>query len=107
MDWRVSKCEAGDGTGKSAQLLLDLKGCPLDINIMPQLRKIDVNDDQLKFLNDSQKSTFKHQQAFAEFVAFKFPDRDTLNIICHLEICNVECLHVNFEKFYSDAIKIY
>ncbi|XP_063908196.1 uncharacterized protein LOC135126234 [Zophobas morio] len=83
--WKVVECVAHDGLGDSSQRLLDDDGCPIDELLLPSPQMGPVQAISL----------MKHQEAFAKFAAFKFPDRDRLHLSCYLELCRGSCPNVD------------
>ena len=83
--WKVVECVAHDGLGDSSQRLLDDDGCPIDELLLPSPQMGPVQAISL----------MKHQEAFAKFAAFKFPDRDRLHLSCYLELCRGSCPNVS------------
>lgn len=82
--WKVIDCTAHDGLGESSQKLLDEDGCPVDEVLLPLP----------KFGSIKQMHLMRHQEAVAEFSAFKFPDRDRLHLSCGLQLCRGFCENV-------------
>ncbi|XP_076373124.1 cuticlin-4-like [Tachypleus tridentatus] len=75
---KVTNCIAHDGAKELQQALIDENGCSVDPSILPDLK--------VKF---NQKTGLK--MVYATFMAFKFPDRDSLHLECNVLICNDSC----------------
>ncbi|XP_022241273.1 uncharacterized protein LOC106459133 [Limulus polyphemus] len=75
---KVTNCIAHDGAKEVQQALIDDNGCSVDKSIIPDLEE--------KF---NQKTGIK--MVYATFMAFKFPDRDSLHLECNVLICNDSC----------------
>ncbi|XP_025835011.1 uncharacterized protein LOC108736924 [Agrilus planipennis] len=92
--WKVTECIAHDGLGESSQKLLDEFGCPVDVNVMPAP----------KLTASKPISMMRHQEAVANFAAFKFPDRDRLHLSCTLKLCKSSCRKVNCKRHFNSSV---
>ncbi|XP_057365003.1 uncharacterized protein LOC130685690 [Daphnia carinata] len=81
LDTRLTSCVAHDGSHESQQELLDADGCSLDTSILPNVQERIINRSG---------STIK--LLYANFQAFRFPDRDHLHLKCTVVVCKGKCL---------------
>lgn len=83
IDTRLTSCVAHDGSHESQQELLDSDGCSLDTSILPNVQERIVS-----------RSNFVIKLLYANFQAFRFPDRDHLHLKCTVVVCKGKCLMV-------------
>ena len=69
---------AHDGSHESQQDLLDVDGCAVDASILPNVLERTNSRSGIKML-------------YANFNAFKFPDRDHLHFKCTVVVCKGKC----------------
>lgn len=87
LDTRLTSCVAHDGSHESQQELLDADGCSLDTSILPNVQERIINRSG---------STIK--LLYANFQAFRFPNRDHLHLKCTVVVCKGKCLMVQYLK---------
>lgn len=94
LDTRLTSCVAHDGSHESQQELLDSDGCSLDTSILPNVQERIINRSG---------STIK--LLYANFQAFRFPDRDHLHLKCTVVVCKGKCLmvHVHLYSIYQQS----
>jgi hypothetical protein len=83
LDTRLTSCVAHDGSHESQQELLDSDGCSLDTSILPNVQERIIN-----------RSGSIIKLLYANFQAFRFPDRDHLHLKCTVVVCKGKCLMV-------------
>nr|CAH0103652.1 unnamed protein product [Daphnia galeata] len=81
LDTRLTSCVAHDGSHESQQELLDSDGCSLDTSILPNVQERIIN-----------RSGSVIKLLYANFQAFRFPDRDHLHLKCTVVVCKGKCL---------------
>ncbi|KZS07864.1 Uncharacterized protein APZ42_028203 [Daphnia magna] len=81
LDTRLTSCVAHDGSHESQQELLDSDGCSLDTSILPNVQERIIN-----------RSGSIIKLLYANFQAFRFPDRDHLHLKCTVVVCKGKCL---------------
>lgn len=90
-------CLAHDGLGDTSQVLSDNIGCPVDELIVPRFR-VTTNSSSSHSQSHDGYTLFVHS---ASFPAFKFPDRDVVQIRCGLQLCRGECGEVCLFHIYK------
>ena len=83
LDTRLTSCVAHDGSHESQQELLDADGCSLDTSILPNVQERIIN-----------RSGSNIKLLYANFQAFRFPNRDHLHLNCVVVVCKGKCLMV-------------
>lgn len=95
LDTRLTSCVAHDGSHESQQELLDSDGCSLDTSILPNVQERIIN-----------RSGSVIKLLYANFQAFRFPDRDHLHLKCTVVVCKGKCLMV-WSSFTTHILLLY